>query len=137
MKKKAISIILVALMLATNLISHATADNSSTTALTSYEVLFKKDEIIDIYIDIAESDLQDIYAYPKNEEYHRADITVNGIKVENAGIRTKGNMTLSSVASSDSDRYSFRIKFNKYVKGQKLWVLTNCVLITVIVIPHI
>ena len=131
MKKKAISIILVALMLATNLISHATADNSSTTALTSYEDLFKKDEIIDIYIDIAESDLQDIYAYPKNEEYHRADITVNGIKVENAGIRTKGNMTLSSVASSDSDRYSFRIKFNKYVKGQKLLgldelCLNNC-----------
>ena len=29
-------------------------------------------------------------------------------------------MTLKSVASSDSDRYSYRIKFNKYVKGNKL-----------------
>lgn len=61
-----------------------------------------------------------MYAYPKNEEYHSADITVNGIEMKNSGIRTKGNMTLSSVASSDSDRYSFRIKFNKYVKDQTL-----------------
>ena len=64
--------------------------------------------------------MTDIRNYPKNEEYHSADITVDGIKVENAGIRTKGNMTLNSVANSDSDRYSYRIKFNKYVKGNKL-----------------
>ena len=131
MKKKVISIILVILMLGANLVSYAQAENGDTASLTSYEELFEKDKIIDIYIDIAEKDLQDIYAYPKNEEYHSADITVNGIKVENAGIRTKGNMTLSSVASSDSDRYSFRIKFNKYVKGQKLLgldelCLNNC-----------
>lgn len=82
--------------------------------------MFKKDSVIDINISIAEKDLQDIYAYPQNEEYHSADITVNGIEMKNSGIRTKGNMTLSSVASSDSDRYSFRVKFNKYVKGQTL-----------------
>ena len=29
-------------------------------------------------------------------------------------------MTLNSVAGSDSERYSYRIKFNKYVKGNKL-----------------
>lgn len=58
--------------------------------------------------------------YPENEEYHSADITVDGVKIENAGIRTKGNMTLRSIASSESERYSYRIKFNKYVKGQKL-----------------
>lgn len=45
---------------------------------------------------------------------------MGGINVENAGIRTKGNMTLKSVAGSDSDHYSYRIKFNKYVKGNKL-----------------
>ncbi|MBO4896682.1 MAG: CotH kinase family protein [Clostridia bacterium] len=85
-----------------------------------YTELFKKDGVIDINIQIDEKDLEDMYAYPKNEEYHSADITVAGIEIKNSGIRTKGNMTLSSVASSDSDRYSFRIKFNKYVKGQKL-----------------
>ena len=85
-----------------------------------YTEIFEKDSVIDINIDIDEADLSDIRNYPKNEEYHSADITVDGIKVENAGIRTKGNMTLNSVANSDSDRYSYRIKFNKYVKGNKL-----------------
>ncbi len=86
----------------------------------SYTELFEKDNIININIDIDEADLADMLEYARNEEYHSADITVNGITVENAGIRTKGNMTLSSVADSDSDRYSYRIKFNKYVKGNKL-----------------
>ena len=86
----------------------------------SYKDFFKKDTIIDINIEIDEADLQDIYDFPTNEEYHSADVTVNGVKAENAGIRTKGNMTLSSVARSDSDRYSFRIKFDKYIKGQTL-----------------
>ena len=85
-----------------------------------YTEIFEKDSVVDINIDIDEADLTDIRNYPKNEEYHSADITVDGIKVENAGIRTKGNMTLNSVANSDSDRYSYRIKFNKYVKGNKL-----------------
>ena len=85
-----------------------------------YTEIFEKDSVIDINIDIDEADLNDIRNYPKNEEYHSADIMVDGIKVENAGIRTKGNMTLNSVANSDSDRYSYRIKFNKYVKGNKL-----------------
>lgn len=86
----------------------------------SYTQIFEKDKVIDISIDIDDPDLEDIRNYPQNEEYHSADITVDGIKVENAGIRTKGNMTLKSVASSDPDRYSYRIKFNKYVKGNKL-----------------
>lgn len=85
-----------------------------------YTEIFEKDSVIDINVDIDEADLSDIRNYPKNEEYHSADITVDGIKVENAGIRTKGNMTLNSVANSDSDRYSYRIKFNKYVKGNRL-----------------
>ena len=85
-----------------------------------YTEIFEKDSVIDINIDIDEADLSDIRNYPKNEEYHSADIMVDGIKVENAGIRTKGNMTLNSVANSDTERYSYRIKFNKYVNGNKL-----------------
>ena len=87
---------------------------------TSYTDIFKKDNVIDVNIEISDEDLQDMYDYAQNEEYHSADITVDGVKVENAGIRTKGNMTLNSVSRSDSDRYSFRIKFDKYVKGQTL-----------------
>lgn len=88
---------------------------------SEYADLFKKDSVIDIEINVDEADLADMRDNPKNEEYHAADITVDGITVPDSGLRTKGNMTLSSVADmEDSDRYSYRIKFNKYVKGQKL-----------------
>lgn len=112
--KKIISVILT-LAICVSFISSVSSESTA-----SYEDFFEKDTVIDINIEIDEADLQDMYDFPTNEEYHSADITVNGVKVENAGIRTKGNMTLASVARSDSDRYSFRIKFDKYVKGQTL-----------------
>ena len=112
--KKLLLILLALTFVTVPIISDA--DDSEKT----YKDLFRKDEVIDVLIDIDEDDLADIRNYPRNEEYHSADITVDGVKTENAGIRTKGNMTLNSVASSDSDRYSYRIKFNKYVKGNKL-----------------
>lgn len=87
---------------------------------SDYKEIFEKDKVIDVEIDIDEADLADMRDYARNEEYHAADITVDGVKVENVGIRTKGNMTLNSVTSSDSDKYSYRVKFDKYVKNQTL-----------------
>lgn len=114
--KKIISLLICVVMLAAMFICvQAEGDKK-----TEYSELFAKDSVIDVKINIDETDLADMREYPTNEEYHKADITVDGITVENAGIRTKGNMTLSSVANMDSERYSYRIKFNKYVKGQKL-----------------
>ncbi len=97
-------------------------------AQENYSRVFEKDRIIDVKIDITEEDWQSMLDNPEAEEYHSADITVDGVKIENAGIRTKGDMTLRSLANSDSDRYSFRIKFNKYIKGQKLLDLDELVL---------
>lgn len=113
--KKYISLILAVVLTLTLVGTSACAEQKE-----DYSQIFEKDKIIDINIDIDEADLEDIRNYPQNEEYHSANITVGGINVENAGIRTKGNMTLKSVAGSDSDHYSYRIKFNKYVKGNKL-----------------
>ena len=113
--KKLISFLLSAVMTAVSAVLPFTAQ-----AKESYKDIFKKDRVIDINIDINEADLNDMNEYAQNEEYHSADVTVDGIKVENAGIRTKGNMTLKSMTNSDSDRYSFRIKFDKYVKNQTL-----------------
>lgn len=123
MKTKFFSVILSAALALTAMPGRAAkanepADGSAESGGKTYEDFFVKDNIIDINIEIRDEDLLDMYDYAVNEEYHSADITIDGVKVENAGIRTKGNMTLTSVASSDSDRYSFRIKFNKYVKGQ-------------------
>ena len=48
------------------------------------------------------------------EEYHKANVTINGETIGNVAIRTKGNNSLTSVASSDSDRYSFKLDFDYY-----------------------
>ena len=87
---------------------------------TGYEKLFQKDDIIDINVEISEADWKSILASPQDEEYKSAKVTVDGVTVDNVGFRTKGNSTLRSVAQSDSDRYSFRIKLDKYVEGQNI-----------------
>lgn len=87
---------------------------------TNYTDFFEKDSVINIEIFMEDEDLADMRAYPTNEEYHNVDVTVDGVTVTDVGLRTKGNMTLRSVAGSDSERYSYRLKFDKYVKGQTL-----------------
>ena len=113
--KKFLSLILcLATALSVAFVTSCSADEKT------LDDIFKKDNVIDVKIEMDDSDLSDMRKNAKDEKYHPADVTVDGVKVENAGIRTKGNMTLNSVANSDSDRYSYRIKFNKYTKGNKL-----------------
>lgn len=97
-----------------------TDTGTSTGTTVEYESIFKKDSVIDIKIEIADSDWKSILADPEAEEYKSANVTVDGVTVENVGFRTKGNLTLKSVANSTSERYSFRIKMDKYVEGQTL-----------------
>ena len=86
-------------------------------------LLFDNTKVTDIKINISDEDWQDMLSNPLKEEYHKADITINGETFYNVGIRTKGNTSLSQVASSDSERYSFKVKFDKYVKGQSYYGL--------------
>ena len=76
-------------------------------------LLFDNTKVSDIKINISDDDWQDMLSNPLKEEYHKADITINGETFYNVGIRTKGNTSLSQVASSDSERYSFKVKFDK------------------------
>ncbi|MBW8189891.1 CotH kinase family protein [Neiella marina] len=81
-----------------------------------------------IYIDIDDDDWDDILDNPEDEEYHPADLSFDGISLEDVAIRTKGNSSLSAVARSTSDRYSFKIDINEYVDGQKFFGLKKFVL---------
>ena len=74
-------------------------------------------------IEIAEEDWADMLANASAEELKQADITVNGKKIENVAIRTKGNLSLRSVVNSDSDRYSLKIDFDYYDDTQSLYGL--------------
>ncbi|MFZ5967239.1 MAG: CotH kinase family protein [Bacillota bacterium] len=130
--KKIIAVVLAAiLILGTITISKMYANDSGSASMketektssksaVEYEALFEKDSVKDIYIEIAEGDWKSILEDPMAEEYKSATVTVDGVTLENVGFRTKGNLTLRSVAGSDSERYSFRIKLDKYVEGQNL-----------------
>ena len=81
---------------------------------TYAEHIFQDDMVNEINIEIDEKDWQDMLDNPLEEEYHKANITINGETVGNVAIRTKGNTSLTSVANSDSDRYSFKLDFDYY-----------------------
>lgn len=76
--------------------------------------IFQEDTVNEINIEIDEADWQDMLENPLEEEYHKANVTINGETIGNVAIRTKGNNSLTSVANSDSDRYSFKLDFDYY-----------------------
>ena len=76
--------------------------------------LFQEGTVSEINIEIEEADWQKLLENPLAEEYYRADVTINGEVMGNTAIRTKGNTSLTSVANSDSDRYSFKLDFDYY-----------------------
>ena len=81
---------------------------------TYAEHIFQDDTVNEINIEIDEADWQNMLENPLEEEYHKANVTINGETVGNVAIRTKGNTSLTSVANSDSDRYSFKLDFDYY-----------------------
>ena len=69
---------------------------------------------IDIVIDGWDSFLETC----ESETYALCDLVIDGESVRKAGIRGKGNTSLSSVRNMGSSRYSFKIEFDQYVKGK-------------------
>lgn len=65
-------------------------------------------------IDIVMDDWEAFLDTCENEEYAVCAVVIDGEACRNAGIRAKGNTSLSTVSSMDSDRYSFKIEFDQY-----------------------
>ncbi len=95
-----------------------------------YQDVFNGQEIREVSVTLSEAYWNEILAAPENEQFYSADITFDGIEIENVGFRTMGNTDLSDARPEASARYSFKVKFDKYVDKQK-WegldemVLTN------------
>ena len=68
-------------------------------------------------VDIQMDDWESFIATCENEEYASCTVTVDGEVFEIAAIRAKGNTSLSTVSSLDSDRYSFKVEFDHYDSG--------------------
>jgi len=135
---KKITKILIASLLLFNVVACSNQDTSEiyssnsesveTVSYSSYTDIFDSSKVVDINIEIAEEDLEEMFENAMDEEYYSATITMDGVTLENVGIRTKGASSLSSVAKSDSDRYGFKIKTDEYVDDQTLLGLDKFVL---------
>ena len=81
-----------------------------------YESLFDQSAVhtIDIEID----DWDNFIASATNEEYMACNVTIDGEKLNNVGIRAKGNTSLSSVSTLGSEKYSFKIEFDHFIDGR-------------------
>lgn len=104
----------------------SSAENTETT--TEYQEKLFNGNIINIDITCDESDWQEMLSNAQSKPYISVDMNINGETFENVGIKPKGNSSLTQVVSSDSDRYSFKIKFDKYNKEQTCYGLDKLTL---------
>lgn len=65
-------------------------------------------------VDIIMDDWYSFIATCTNEEYSPCNVVIDGEAYKNVGIRAKGNTSLSTVASMNSERYSFKLEFDQY-----------------------
>ncbi len=79
---------------------------------------YESNLVNEVNVTIDPDSYQAILDDPLAEEFYQADVVVNDEQINNVGIRTKGNSTLTSLAKSDSTRYSYKIKLDKYENNQ-------------------
>ncbi|MDO4416551.1 MAG: CotH kinase family protein, partial [Erysipelotrichaceae bacterium] len=93
----------------------------------TYEArLFNTETVHTIDVSITEEDWNDLKTNPLDKTKYKVNVTIDGETIENVSFATKGNTSLSSVASDpDSDRYSFKINFGKYTDGQTYYGLNK------------
>jgi len=65
-------------------------------------------------VDIIIDDWDSFLTTCQSEEYSVCNVLIDGEAYTNVGIRGKGNTSLSTVSSMDSNRYSFKIEFDQY-----------------------
>ena len=96
----------------------ATADSAAKQTQAYETGLFDTSYVHKINVKISDEDWKDLRENPLQKTKYQVNVTIDNDTVENVSFAAKGNTSLSQVASSDSDRYSFKINFGKYEDGQ-------------------
>lgn len=128
-----VAITVVLAVALTSVLLYFSSDEAVVEAMSSsvsmpYEELFDQFEVMEIEVLIDTKEWEDMLENPLDEEYKQCDVKINGNVYADVAIRTKGNTSLSQVAASDSDRYSFKLEFDHYDKNKSLQGLDKLVL---------
>lgn len=78
------------------------------------ERLFDDSYVHQIDVIIDEDDWSDMMENPLEEEYHLADLVIDGDVVSEVGIRTKGNNSLRLSEKYGTDRFSLKVEMDHY-----------------------
>ena len=101
----------------------------STVRMEYETALFDTDEPISVNIIMDEDDWNEMLKNAMSEEYYVCDVEINGTTIKNVAIRPKGNTSLSAIAMDpDTDRYSLKLEFDHFVKGQTCYGLDKLIL---------
>lgn len=102
---------------------------SAAVAMPYESALFQTDELMQIDIQMEEEEWEEMLAEASEKEYHACDVVINGQKIYNVGIRTKGNTSLSAIAMNpETERFSLKLEFDHYVEGQTCFGLDKLIL---------
>lgn len=114
-------LIVLALLLTSVLAYHPDLFGLENASTLYASTVFDKMDIMDVNIIMDEDDWNTMLENAMSEEYYSCDVEINGTKYCNIGIRPKGNTSLTTIVSDDTtDRYSFKLEFDHYVKGKSL-----------------
>ena len=107
--------------------ANSNSDEASS-ANAEYATKLFGEDVITINITTSEEDWDYLIENATSKPYISADVEIDGVTYDDVGIKTKGNTSLTQVANSDSDRYSLKINFDKYVDGQNCYGLDSLAL---------
>ena len=88
--------------------------------------LFDTSRVHTIDISIAPKVWEDLTANPLAKTKYETYVTIDGETIERVSFAVKGSTSLLAVAGDeDSDRYSFKLNFGKFIKGQTYYGLNK------------
>lgn len=103
---------------------HKDKKNASNVLMEYETAIFDTSKAVEINIVIEPDKWETILENAAKKQWESCDVIVNGTKFSNVAIRTKGANSLEEIARDpDSNRYSFKLEFDKYNKGQSCFGL--------------
>ncbi len=99
--------------------------NNTDHAKLLYAKLYSKTVVHKIDVLMDKSKWDEFLTHADEEIYYPCDVIIDGERLDNVGIRTKGNSSRMFVSQGHSQKYSWRIKFDKYDNYQNYYGLTE------------
>ena len=92
----------------------------------TYEnTIFDQSYVHRVDIRIQEADWNDLLSNPLEKTKYKVDIEIDGEVFKEVSFATKGNSSLAFVAAGGSSRFSYKVNFGKFNKGQTYYGLNK------------